>query len=274
VTEPPPPPPAPPKRDLGEFHLPGTNFFLPIRARLAALERPAEFKSDLEVPLAFIIAFATGSLLGVIFPLAINTAFSSVFGEAARWATPVFVAPITEESSKGVCMLVVAYAIVRVFPNRRYGAGIGAATGLGFAIMEDVVFAVQGLTPGLFGLVRLVETPLTHPLFSASTGIAVFIFVSNMRKGKSFFEAVLGLPILFVVIGMLNHSLWNVIAVSLGFPLSMIIGMFIFPSPFFLFALRDFLGGHFNFRHFFEPLPEPSGPYWIEPPPPPDVPPS
>ncbi|MEM2111823.1 MAG: hypothetical protein QXX08_08095, partial [Candidatus Bathyarchaeia archaeon] len=41
-------------------------------------------------------------------------------------------------------------------------------------------------------------------------------------------------------------------------------------SPIFLFILRDFLGGHFNFKRFFEPLPEPS-PFYptIAPPPPP-----
>lgn len=269
MTEPPPPPPEP---VLGGFHLPRTNLFFPVRAQLTALEHPPQFKSDLEVPLAFLIAFVTGGLLGVIFPLAINTAFSSALGDAARWATPVLVAPVTEETSKGLCMLVVAYAIARVHPNRRYGAAIGAATGLGFAIMEDIVFAVQGQTPGIFGLVRLVETPVTHPLFSSFVGLGVFVFVSKIRTGKTVFEAAIGLPIIFLVIGMLNHSFWNAIAVSVPFPGSMVVAMFVF-SPIFVVILRDFLGGHFNFQHFFEPLPEPPRPYWATPPPPTEPPP-
>ena len=268
------PPPPPPEPVLSGFHLPRTNLFFPVRSQLAALEHPPQFKSELEVPLAFLIAFVTGGLLGVIFPLAINTAFSSALGEAtARWATPVLVAPWTEETSKGLCMLVVAYAIARVFPNRRYGAAIGAATGLGFAIMEDIVYAVTGKTTGIFGLVRLVETPVTHPLFSAFIGLAVFVFVSRMREGKNVFAAALGLPLIFWGVGMLNHCLWNAIAVSIPFPGSMVVNMFVM-SPVFVVVLRDFLGGHFNFHRFFEPLPEPPRPGWaerppsIEPPPP------
>ena len=270
MTEPPPPPPPPPSRDLGSFHLPGTNIFRPIRTQLAAYEHPPEFKTDLEVPLAFLIAFATGAILGVVFPMAIHGAFASVLGPAANWFTPILVAPITEETSKAVCMLIVAFALVRVFPNRRYGAAIGAATGLGFAIMEDVVYGVLGLSPGIFGLVRLITTPVTHPLFSATVGIGVFLFAAKMRTGKNFFESALGLPLLFWGIGMLNHSMWNLVT-QIGFPLSMIVCIFLFPSPFFVLFLRDFLGGHFNFRHFFEPLPEPTGPYWKEPPPPPPI---
>jgi RsiW-degrading membrane proteinase PrsW (M82 family) len=266
MTEPPPPPP--PSRDFGNFHLPGTNIFRPIRQQLAAYEHPAEFKSDLEVPLAFLIAFATGAILGVIFPMAIHGAFSSVLGTTANWFTPIVVAPITEETSKAACMLITAYALVRVLPNRRYGAALGAATGLGFAIMEDIVYGVLGLSPGFFGLVRLIETPVTHPLFSASVGVGVFLLVAKMRSGKTFFESILGYPLLFLGIGMLNHSMWN-LTMQVGFPLSMIVAIFLFPSPWFVLVLRDFLGGHFNFRHFFEPLPEPTGPYWKEPPPPP-----
>lgn len=77
MTELPPPPPPPQGQRPRDFHLPGTNFFLPVRAKLTALERPPEFKSDLEVPLAFLIAFVTGGILGVAYPLAVNGAFSA-----------------------------------------------------------------------------------------------------------------------------------------------------------------------------------------------------
>jgi RsiW-degrading membrane proteinase PrsW (M82 family) len=258
MTELPPPPPPPPEQRLGNFHLPATNFFLPIRAKLAALERPPDFKSDLEVPMAFLIAFVTGGILGVAYPLAVNGAFTAAFGPSASWATPVIVAPfITEEISKGVCMLIVAFALARSFPNRRYGAALGAATGLGFAIMENVVFAVTGQTHGAFALLRLINTPFGHPIFSAFVGIGVFTFMARMRSGKSPIESALGLPVLFVLIGMINHSLWNIIAVFAPAPASWFLGIIVLAPPF-LVILRDFLGGHFNFQNFFEPLPEPA----------------
>jgi RsiW-degrading membrane proteinase PrsW (M82 family) len=200
--------------------------------------------------------------------LAVNGAFSAVFGPSYSWATPVLVAPfVTEEISKGVCMLVVAFALARSFPNRRYGAALGAATGLGFAIMENVVFAVSGQTPGAFALLRLINTPFGHPVFSAFVGIGVFAFTARMRTGKSWIEAAFGLPILFVLTGMVNHSLWNIIAVFAPAPASWFLGILIL-APIFLVILRDFLGGHFNFQHFFEPLPEPSNLQWNVPPPP------
>ena len=273
LTELPPPPPLPPKRDLGQFHIPGTNIFISIRKQLASLEVQPNFKSDLELPLAFLIAFATGAILGVAFPLALHSAVSPALGPAASWATGIFVAPFSEEIPKFSCMLVVAYALPRVYPNRRYGAAIGATTGLGFAIMEDVIYAVMGLSPGLGGLARLILTPFGHVLFCAFSGIGVFVFISRIHAGKNFFESLFGLPIMFLAIGMLNHSLFNVIATFVPYPISIIVEIFLFPSPMFILILRDFLGGHFNFQHFFEPLPEPSGPHWKEPPPPIEPPP-
>jgi len=269
---PPPPPPPSSTQKLGSFHLPGTNFFLPIRAKLAELEQHAKFKSDLEVPLAFIIAFALGAILGVAFPLAVNTAFSSVFGSGGGWATSIFIAPfLTEEVSKGACVLIVALALPRVIPNRRYGAALGATTGLGFAIMENLVFAVTGSTPGGFALLRLVLTPFGHPVYSAFVGIGVFMLVARMRRGRTFFESLLGLPIIIILIGMVDHSLNNLIANFAPVPLNLFLHKLIL-APIFLTILRDFLGGHFNFKHFFKSLPEPSGSVWRQPPPPPPPP--
>jgi RsiW-degrading membrane proteinase PrsW (M82 family) len=269
---PPPPPPPSSSERLSNFHLPPTNFFLPIRAQLAELEQPAKFKSDLEVPLAFFIAFALGGILGGAYPLAVNNAFTALFGPTGVWATAVFVAPfLTEEISKGACILVVALALVRVFPNRRYGAAIGAATGLGFAIMENLVLAITGQAPGGFSLLRLIYTPFTHPVFSAFFGLGIFVLVSRMRSGRSFFEALLWLPILLVLVGMVNHSLWNAIAVFAPAPVNWILGI-VLVAPIFVVVLRDFLGGHFNFRRFFEPIPEPPSLIWkqhLPPPPPP-----
>lgn len=265
------PPPPPPKPRRHSFQLPPTNFFLPIRAKLAELEAPAKFKSDLEVPMAFIIAFALGSILGIAFPLAVNSAFSSALGPGASWITSVFIAPFfTEEISKAVCMLIVAFALVRVFPNRRYGAAIGAATGLGFAIMENVVYAVQGQTDAVSGLMRLINTPVTHPLFSAFVGMGVFALMARMRRGNTFFGALAGIPIILVLVGMMNHCLWNALTFLPVWP-SRIIRLFLL-SPIFIVILRDLLGGHFNFTRFFEQHPEPARFNSRQPPPPPPPP--
>ena len=97
------------------------------------------------------------------------------------------------------------------------------------------------------------------------------MLVSRMRMGRSFFDAVLGLPMLFVLIGMINHSLWNLLAVFVPQVVSWFLRIIVL-SPIFLVVLRDFLGGHFNFQHFFEPLSETSDSVLsglLPPPPPP-----
>lgn len=279
MAQPPPPPPPPPPSGVlpsGEFHLPRTNFFSRIRTQLAALERPPQFKSEMEPMMGFLIAIVLAAFLGILIPLALNTAILPALGQAA-WLSSVIIAPITEEASKALCMLAVAYAIVRMFPNRRYGAALGAAAGLGFGVFESIIFIVRGLTPGIGAFIRLLMTPVGHPVFSSFVGIGAFVFMAKRSASRSFSEALFGLPLLFLLIGMINHAIMNAVISLLPAAggiwatpyLSHVLGIVIV-FPVFAFILRDFLGGHFNFQRFFEPLPEPS-PFYpkIAPPPPP-----
>ena len=166
----PPPPPQPPppsgSSSIGEFHLPRTNFFSRIRAQLVPLERVPYFKNEMEPMMGFLIAIISGALIGVLIPLAINTAILPALGQSA-WLLFVFIAPIGEEIAKALCMLAVGYSIVRMFPNRRYGAAVGAATGLGFGVLESIIYITGGQAPGIAAFVRLLVTPIMHPVFSA-----------------------------------------------------------------------------------------------------------
>ena len=280
MAQPPPPPPPPPPSGtlpLGEFHLPRTNFFSRIRTQLAALERPPQFKSEMEPMMGFLIAIVLAAFLGILIPLALNTAILPALGQAA-WLSSVIIAPITEEVSKALCMLAVAYAIVRMFPNRRYGAAVGAAAGLGYGVFESIIYIITGQALGIGALVRVLATPIMHPLWSAFVGIGVFVFLARRSSSsKGFFDAVFGLPLLFLLIGIVNHAVWNGVALLIPAAgglwatpyLSTVIDVIII-FPISAFVLRDFLGGHFNFQRFFEPLPEPP-PFYpkIAPPPPP-----
>ncbi|MEA2089416.1 MAG: PrsW family glutamic-type intramembrane protease [Thermoproteota archaeon] len=280
MTQPSYPPPPPPKhtaeRERGEFHLPRTNLFSRIRAQLAALERRPQFKSEMEPIMGFLIALISAALLGTLIALAVNRAILPAMGQAA-WMLFVIITPVLEEVCKAMCMLIVAYAIPRMFLNRRYGAALGAATGLGFGIFESIIY-VLGLT-GVDALARLLVTPIMHPLWSAFVGIGVFVFVAKRPVSRSFFEAVIGLPLLFLLVGMINHVLWNCVAILLpaaggiwATPHLTTVLDIIIVFPIFAFILRDFLGGHFNFQNFFEPLPE-LPPYYpkVAPPPPPPL---
>jgi len=276
---PPPPPTTPPPPGTfpqGEFHLPRTNFFPSIRAQLAALERPVQFKNEMEPIMGFLMPLILAAFVGIIIPLALNSAIGPALGQA-EWILSVFIAPVLEEGSKAICMLIVAFTIGSMFPNRRYGAAVGAAAGLGFGIFESIIYMITGRTPGIGALVRLIVTPIMHPVWSAFVGIGVFVFMAKRPTSRGFFEAIFGLPLMFLLIGMANHVVWNSFAVLLpaagglwATPYLTTVLDIIIVFPVFAFILRDFLGGHFNFQHFFEPLPEPS-PFYptIAPPPPP-----
>lgn len=224
--------------------------------------------------MGFLIAFVSAAFLGSIIALAMNrTILPALAG--ATWIASVIIGPILEEICKAICMLAVAYAILRMFPNRRYGAALGAAAGLGFGVFESI-FYLLGFT-GVAALVRLLITPLMHPLWSAFVGIGVFVFLAKRPTTKGFFEAAFGLPLLFLLIGMINHAVWNFFTNVLPFaggiwatPFLTIVLASIIVFPIFAFILRDFLGGHFNFQRFFEPLPE-LAPHYpkVAPPPPP-----
>lgn len=146
----------------------------------------------------------------------------------------------------------------KTIPNRRYGAALGATSGLGFGVAESILYIVQlaaaGSAEGVF--VRVVVTPLMHPLWSAFVGIGVFALFSgrsaqpDIKKSSPWL-----LPLLFVGLAMLTHCIWNTLSLGLSYA-----GLGYFATvpdiivifPIFALILRDFLGGHFNFQNFFE----------------------
>jgi hypothetical protein len=71
----------------------------------------------------------------------------------------------------------------------------------------------------------------------------------------------------FFLAGLANHIFWNSFAVGLGF-LGFLLDVFLI-FPLFTIVLRDFLGGHFNFQNFLEPLETPLAYPEVPPPPPP-----
>jgi RsiW-degrading membrane proteinase PrsW (M82 family) len=200
----------------GGFHGPPTNWFLGIRARLAALEDPFQLPSSnflrngLLVSLIF--AASVGFLLSYLIELAILPSVGFI-------AIAVFIGPLIEESAKALGMFVVAYLMWKSVPNRRYGAVLGAAAGLGFGVAENCVYiyryAVAG--DGVAIVSRIIGTPLMHPLWSAFVGIGVFAQVANSRPSQHGSpKSPLWLPFLFLLVGLSNHIVWNSLAVGLG----------------------------------------------------------
>ena len=261
------PPPPPQAQDeetrkgvrRKEFHFPGTNIFKGFRQQIAALERPPSFRDDLEPVLAVIGAFVLSAFFTLFVSLGQVGMFLPIFAGENRWIGSVFLAPPVEEIMKALSVVAVALVLPRSLPNRRYAAAIGAAAGLGYALSEDITYFGNPDAHGPSLILRLITNPIGHPVFTALCAIGVFVFMAKLRSGVKVSKAISGLPLFMLLLAVLNHASWNAwqfgVVSSLGY-LGVFLSILVIVVPF-LFILRDFLGGHFNFRHFLESIPEP-----------------
>lgn len=162
-------------------------------------------------------AFAWGALAATALSLDAagwDQVIASMLGAdfAARWA-PVLSAPITEETLKGAGV-VLLYLIARdEVDDVMDGFVYGALVGLGFAVVEDVLYfmAAFGGTPAgvLQGFyVRVLSSGLYgHVLYTGLVGMGIGYVVSRREQvplGKRLLVA-LGL----FAVAVAGHMLWN-----------------------------------------------------------------
>ncbi len=131
---------------------------------------------------------------------------------AARW-TPAIAAPLVEETLKGVGV-VLLYLIARdEFDDVMDGFVYGAAVGLGFAVVEDVLYlmAVFGGTPAgvLQGFyIRVVSSGLYgHVLYTGLIGMGIG-FVVTRRENRPLGHR-LQVSAGLAGLGVAGHALWN-----------------------------------------------------------------
>ena len=116
-------------------------------------------------------------------------------------------APVVEELAKG--LFLVAIVILRRSEVDGVLDGIiyGALVGIGFALVEDIVYYLQSLQAGQLGVtffLRGIMGPFAHPLFTAVAGIGVGLAVSARQPGVRVFA-----PILGFLTAILMHAIWN-----------------------------------------------------------------
>jgi len=160
------------------------------------------------------------------FALTVNTAmlsiYAKVFGQewSANWAAG-FTAPFTEEAAKLCGFLLLIGLAPRLIRTANDGLVIGAFIGLGFAVIENFLYAANGAA-GAFGadpiggavgvsFARIGVSFVSHPLFSALVCSGVVYLLGTVAQPRR-----VGRGLAFILAGMFLHFTWDN-AVGLGF---------------------------------------------------------
>jgi RsiW-degrading membrane proteinase PrsW (M82 family) len=180
---------------------------------------------DPEPPWLITLAFAWGAFVAVLVSLIVNTAFGILVyagtgvPQLADIAGAVISAPIIEEASKGVGLLILLIAFRKHFDDMLDGIVFGGVIALGFATVENVLYYGDGLARAyqeygwtssalwsflfLF-MLRGILSPWAHVLFTAMTGIGCGL----ARESHNWFVRLL-MPLLGYIAAVVLHGIWN-----------------------------------------------------------------
>ncbi|WP_082044011.1 PrsW family intramembrane metalloprotease [Mobilicoccus massiliensis] len=161
---------------------------------------------------SLLVAFGWGALVATAIALFFNTVAAAVieaFGLDPEFYAAVFVAPVVEESAKGLGILVVWAMRRREFDGVLDGIVYAGIVAAGFAFAENILYLGQALQEdgpeglALTFVLRGVMSPFAHPLFTSCTGVGIGVAVVG-RTPLRFLA-----PIAGWVLAVLLHGFWN-----------------------------------------------------------------
>jgi RsiW-degrading membrane proteinase PrsW (M82 family) len=162
-------------------------------------------------------AFAWGAGVATFGALVINTA--SVHAIQSSGGDPtigaVVVAPVVEESLKGIAVLFILLARRREFDGIVDGIVYAGLVGIGFAFVENILYlgralgSSDGTTTVTVFVMRCIVSPFAHPLFTAATGVGIGIAARSRGRLMR-----LVAPIAGWCVAVALHGAWNLSAAS------------------------------------------------------------
>lgn len=189
--------------------LAGALAFLPLVVVLLGIRWIDKWEP--EPRLTLLAAFLWGAGVSTFVSLVFNSAFAaaaaqtslSPFGQLVL-ATSV-VAPVVEETVKGLGVLGIFLLRRRYFDGPVDGIVYAATVAAGFAFVENVLYFAQSpeALAGVF-IGRAVMSPFAHAVFTAMTGIMLGIASRQRSRAAWVWLFPLGLAC-----AMLLHALWN-----------------------------------------------------------------
>ncbi|CAN5332045.1 hypothetical protein BH20ACI2_BH20ACI2_14190 [soil metagenome] len=185
------------------------------------------------------LAFAWGALVAVVVSFIVNTIVGVVVAigvspEAGMAVGAVISAPIFEEGSKGLGVVILLIFFRKYFDDILDGIVFAGVIALGFATVENVLYygrAIGGVGMGglaVLFVMRGIMSPFAHVTFTAMIGIGCGI----ARESHKTYVRIL-LPIIGYFAAVALHAIWNGLAVIGGLE-GFVIGYLILEIPFFL----------------------------------------
>ncbi|RKT88463.1 Membrane proteinase PrsW, cleaves anti-sigma factor RsiW, M82 family [Saccharopolyspora antimicrobica] len=196
----------------------GTLLALPTAIVLVALILLVD-RLEPEPRVNLVLSFGWGAGVAIIGALIVNSVtgallLPSVGQVAADGITASVVAPVVEESFKGALLLYLLLVRRHEIDGPTDGIVYASMCGLGFAMVENVLYYMRGIDDGSLAfmvLLRGVISPLGHPLYTSIIGLGVAYAATHSGPGRVF--AVIG----GWIGGVLLHALWNGSLTLLGF---------------------------------------------------------
>ena len=168
------------------------------------------------------LAFSWGALVSVFVSIIINSLIGAVALQstrdpiAAEAITAVFSAPIFEECSKGLGLLLLLVFFRKYFDDILDGIVYAGVIALGFATVENILYYGEAINKGGAGglmflfILRGILSPFAHVTFTAMTGIGCGI----ARESHNIFVRIL-LPLMGLGCAIFLHFVWNLLATFL-----------------------------------------------------------
>ncbi|MER3631952.1 MAG: hypothetical protein C4325_07135 [Blastocatellia bacterium] len=170
-------------------------------------------------------AFAWGAVVAVLVSFVVNSLFGSAVyvgtqsPDLASIVSAIVSAPVIEEASKGVGLLILLLFFRRYFDDILDGIVYGGVIALGFATVENVLYYGDGLNRAylqygitsdalasflLLFTLRGILSPFAHVTFTAMTGIGCGI----ARESHSTIVRLLS-PVIGYLAAVVLHGIWN-----------------------------------------------------------------
>ena len=143
-------------------------------------------------------------------------------------------APIIEEATKGLGILLVLLFLRKEFDGVIDGIVFAGVVALGFAAVENVLYYGRAASKGGVGdvavvfVLRGVLGPFGHAVYTSMTGIGLGMARQSHNRAIR-----LGAPVLGYCVAVLLHALWNFVA-GVGGGVGFLVAYVLFWAPLFL----------------------------------------